>query len=218
MLRSIEQLESRLTPAVAAFTIDAPSSVIAGEVFQVGIYAEEFDPRFSGLGAVAVNLEWDASVLRAVSAEVTDALPAFRSGVFKDGSIRNLSGAAILSQGQGRAIGESRELFATVTFVAIGPGVTSLELSQGSSRIVSVPTATFGSKQLVFESHEITVGIGPLEQSDEGVQGNRHRVDDSRGLHGDSDLCFAITVQRTDSRHIRLGGAVSVLPPLRVRQ
>ncbi|HEX5105570.1 MAG TPA: hypothetical protein VFV87_17245 [Pirellulaceae bacterium] len=175
----VERLEERSLLAVAAFTINlredlggtpgeilAADEVTAGECFFVEITAQEFDPLAHGLNGVALNLAWDPAALELEGsfdpAEIiTDNLPMFRHGTLNAaaGTIRDLSGAAAEIWGAGRPIGDgTAETFAMLHFRATGDtSAASIRMSEGVSRIVTTPAATFTSAQLSFEQQTIAV-------------------------------------------------------------
>jgi hypothetical protein len=160
---TFEQLESREVMAVASFAFSVPPSVEVGQVFTVEITAQEHDPLIAGLAGVSLNLAWDPTVLREVSPNgpvVTADLPFFRQGEVDNelGRIENLSGYAFLSSNAGRAIGNLRpEVFAVLSFAAVGPGQTTLTMTQGRSRIATVPVSSLGLGHLEFKAATISV-------------------------------------------------------------
>ena len=103
-----ERLEDRSLLAVAAFAFNlyhdeggvpglplAEDTVEVGQSFFAQITAQEYDPGFSGLGAVSVDVAWDADVLSIVEPfdprdAVTSNLPLFVGGrlLQEDSSIR----------------------------------------------------------------------------------------------------------------------------------
>ena len=136
-----ERLENRALLAIASFAFNlyyddggAPSqplnddTIEVGQTFFVQIVAREHDPRVSGLGAIALDMAWDADVLDIVEPfdprlAVTPNLPLAVGGrllrensdirpFVVDGQIRQnvgtidgLSGLASISSGVGKPIG-----------------------------------------------------------------------------------------------------------------
>lgn len=176
----LERLEDRSVPAVAAFTIElredlggSPGDVLpaeaiqAGDAFFVEILAQEFDPLFTGLHGVALNIAWDPQALEEIDSPfnpnslVTENLPLFQRGTLDNdaGTIDNLSGSAFHASATGRPIGDGgAERFALLHFRAEGGGgETAIRLSEGRSSIVTTPAATFSSAQLSFERQTIEI-------------------------------------------------------------
>jgi len=179
-----EQLEGRRLPVVAAFTLNlyediggTPGELIAGDTVQVGdsffveIMARDLDPLYAGFRGVALNVAWDPDALAEVdapfdpadpqSALVTPHFPLFRSGVLDQdaGTITNLSGYALLSSRVGRAIGNlAPERFSLLRFQALEPVAGSpILLSQGRSRIATVPVSSLRDEDIYFEPQTINV-------------------------------------------------------------
>lgn len=136
-----ERLEDRSLLAMAAFAFNlyhdegglpglplAEDTVEVGQSFFAQITAREYHPGFSGLGAVSVDVAWDADVLRIVEPfdprdAVTSNLPLFVGGRLAQedsdirpfvvngqirqnvGTIDGLGGSAFEASGVGRPIG-----------------------------------------------------------------------------------------------------------------
>jgi hypothetical protein len=204
----LEALEDRSLLAVAAFAINlyadsagAPGEPIddgtleVGESFFLEITAQEFDPRLSGLRAVALDIAWDPAALQAIdspfapSAVITPLLPAFQSGTLDaaSGTIDNLAGAAFLASNEGRAIGDAGpEWFALLHFRAVAAASGSpITLSEGKSNIVAVPTATFAAEQFDFARPLITV-VEPAAAAAETA------VQYYQGTHGSPDVPLSV--------------------------
>lgn len=173
-----EPLEERSLLAVAAFHINlyedvggtpgeliTDDSVEAGETFFVEITAREYDPDASGLGRVSLDIAWDPDVLEEIDEDVRDTitsnLPVIRTGTLDnaDGEITDLGGSALLSSGAGRPIGNLvTEQFALLHFQATAPAEgASITMSQGVSRVTTVPVASLSARHLDFETQTITV-------------------------------------------------------------
>lgn len=175
-----ESLEGRCLFALAVFEINlfedvngtpgapvADDAIESGDTFFIEIAVRELHPLAAGLGGVAVNIDWDPDVFQAIDAPfdpaniVTANLPAFQRGTLDNdtGRIGNLSGAAILSSNLGRPIGNLRfERFTLLHFRALGEAEDSeFLMTQGVSRIVTVPVATLPNSQIDFERQTITV-------------------------------------------------------------
>ena len=169
----LERLEDRRPAAVAAFGLnffDAEcrevETVQVGQRFYAEITAREFDPSTAGLAAIALDIEWNPQVMRAIGVEVTDELPGQSGGTIDNmaGTIDDLAGVSVLYSGYGRPIGNwFAERFALLEFEATAPGESLLTMHEGRSRIVTSPTATFSSAELDFETQTITVE--PFEDS-----------------------------------------------------
>ncbi len=173
-----EPLEERSLLAVAAFHINlyedvggtpgeliADDTVEAGEAFFVEITAREYDPDASGLGRVSLDIAWDPDVLEEIDEDVRDTitsnLPVIRTGALDnaDGEITDLGGSSLLSSGAGRPIGNLvTEQFALLHFEATAPTEgSSITMSQGMSRVTTVPVASLSARHLDFETQTITV-------------------------------------------------------------
>lgn len=182
-----EALENRCLLTIAAFTINlyedtgtgpgeliADDVVQAGERFYVEILAREYDPLAAGLRGVALDIAWDPAVFQEIDAAfepadptsqlVTADFPLFRAGELDNhaGTIENLAGAAFLSSGDGRAIGNAKaERFSLLHFQALQPAENSpLSMRQGLSSIVTVPVFGLEDADLYFEQPTITVMPG----------------------------------------------------------
>jgi len=175
-----ESLESRRLLAVAAFQTEllrddngnpgeliADNTLVAGETFYLRITAEEFDPLHSGLRAAAVNVDWDSSLMGVVDEDfdvsevLTENFPVYQyAELDRDaGSLRDLSGLAVLTWQAGRAIGDGTpETFAIIKMKAgEQSGETSIELSKSRVKSIMVPTAVLGDQHIDFDREAITI-------------------------------------------------------------
>jgi len=142
--------------------------------FRPGVFSSRYVGQLvAGLRGVALDIAWDPGVFQVVDVEVTTDLPLFRSGELDNqaGTIDNLAGAAFLSSGDGRAIGNAKaERFTLLHFQAIQPSDGSpFAMRQGLSSIVTVPVLGLEEVDIYFEQTTITVAsgfIGPLTAED----------------------------------------------------
>jgi hypothetical protein len=179
-----ESLENRLPLATAAFMVNlyhddsgvpgaeiTNDTVAVGDSFFVEITAQEFAPFFDGMSGIALDISWNPQTLREIDANwdpqnirspiITSQYPLFRRGTLDNvsGVIDNLSADAFVGLHGGRAIGDGiPEQFSLMRFQALAPAETSpFSMSQGASRIVTVPVSSLHSKHLYFEPQTITI-------------------------------------------------------------
>ena len=160
---NFETLEPRHHAAgLAAITVDAPPCVYVGQTFQIEIRAEELLSSRHGLGTVSTDVTWDRSVIQLRDVAFSDSLPSLRSVAQHGGKLSDLTASGFYAFG-GRPIGDqTAEVFATLTFEAVGPGQVEVGTAQSEGRTIARPVAILDGR-VEYDSAVVDVVLATEE-------------------------------------------------------